>query len=484
MKASIHISTDMVKVLAYTGAGNRVEVKDYLYHPLPEECVLNGVILDGAPVIEALVTLRNAKPDLFKEVSLIIDGSFVYTKRVTIPGKINKLVTDGVIRDEFAEISSDSENLICDHHVLKINEDGSKDILACAVENAHAQAYLAIFHAAGITLTSVHLGILTVLQFVEGNAELRKTPFVLNIVDDVVLLSMIFQNGVNVFQSRIRLYGESRESIVRSTLDGLSGIIQFNRSQNFAELSNCLYLGLSDADMSLIALNASYPDIRFNALNIFRGVKGAERLPPEAHFNYLNTQVPDTTSDLLANIKMLEKAKLRNRPKNYFLLIGAAVGAVLIVTLGVLLILNTMVQRDVRQLKAYMEHPNSVESRQIIDNLKSDTTRYINLHEAVVFQKSETESKPHLSSRLLDLLTRTAGSAVKFNGINFSSDNGTISLSCSSPTEFDAAIFVEALNRETMIETAYYTGYNTTGAGEFVFSIDVIARGWREEADS
>jgi len=479
MKTSIHISTDMVKVLAYTQTGSKTSVKDFLTYPLPDEAVLNGVILDGTPIIEGLKQLKSSKPTLFKEVSLVLDGSFVYTKKITVPGKLKKLTYDEVIRDEFAEISTDKDNLICDYFHLSTNEDGSKEILACGVEYAHAQAYLAIFSSAGIKLTSVHLGVLNVLQYVESNPELKSIPFVLNVVDDVILLSMIFQKGVNVFQSRTRLYGEDRATLVRSTLDGLSGIIQFNKSQNFDDLTNCYYLGFTDADMDLVELNNTYPDIKFSLLEIYKGVKGAEILPPGAHFAYLNTLVPEHRSDLLANIRMLEKAKVRRKPKNRWLPVVLGTAAVLIAVIAVLWFLVSGVERDIRATNQYLT--THADERNQIDAYKADTARINNLYNAVAQRKDETDAKPHITRQLLETIKRVGGSAINVNGLNFNSENRVVGVSASGNTERDAALYVEALLRDNQVESVRHTGYNEGSGGEFNFTIDVKAEGWREE---
>ena len=484
MKASIHISTGLIKVIAYTKVGLRITVKDFLTYPLPEESVLNGVILDGTQIIEGLRLLKSSQPSLFKEASLVIDGSFVYTKKITVPGKLNKLMYDEVIRDEFAEISSDSENLICDHFLLNSNQDGSKEILACAVENAHAQAYLAIFQAAGIKLSSVHLGVLTVLQFVASNSELKSVPFVLNVVDDVVLLSMIFQNGVNVFQSRTRLYGDERATLVQNTLDGLSGILQFNKSEKYTDLTNCFYLGLSDADMSLVAMNVSYPEISFSLLNIYRDAKGAEMLPPNAHFAFLNALVPDSQADLLNNIRMLEKAKARRKPKNRWIPIIAGTAALLALVIAGLWFLVNGVERDVREIKNHLNSPGVIAQRDEASSLSMDTARINNLYNAVADQRDETAARPQVSNRLLSTIVRTGGTAVTINGMNFDSDNRVLSVSASSATEYDASSYVEALKRDSLIEDVSYTGYRTGSDGEFIFSIDVKAEGWSEEEDA
>jgi len=484
MKASVHISTETIKVIIYTKLGHHINIKNYFTYPLPEECVLNGVILDGTPIIEGLRSLKNDHSSLLKEVSLVIDGSFVYAKKITVPGRLNKIMYDEVIRDEFAEVSQDPGNLICDYFHLGNNNDGSKDILACAVENIHAQAYLAVFKEADIKLSSVHLGIITVLQFVENNPELKKAPFVLNIIDDLVMLSMIFQNGVNVFQSRTRLYGDNRSALVQSTLDNLSGIIQFNKSQNFSDLTNCYYLGLSDSDMDLIDYGSSHQEINFNLLNLFKDAKGTEILPPNVHFAFLNTLLPDTQDDLITNAKMLEKAKARKRPKNRWLPVLIGTAALLTIAITVLRFMVSGVENEIRDLKAYLNDPETVSQRTEIESLISETLQLNTLYEAATTLRDETNSRPQLSKKLLDVIVIKGTGTVTVSGMNFSSDDGILSVTGSSMSERDAAAYVEALKTDSLIYDVYYTGYNTGSSGEFIFTIDVIASDWKEEVSS
>jgi len=365
-----------------------------------------------------------------------------------------------------------------------IEDDGSKQILACAVENAHALAYLTMFSAADIKLSTVHIGILSVLQFVESKPDLTSKPFVLNIVDDLVLLSMIFQNGVNVFQSRTRLYGEDRAALVRSTLDGLSGIIQFNKSQNFSDVLICYYLGLNDADMELISLNTSYPGITFKPLFIYQEAKGSGALQPGAHFAYLNTLIPDSQTDLLYDIRMLEKAKHRKRPKKTWIPILTGLVLLLATVITVLFIMVSGIERDIQKLNVFLNDPALVTEKNQIEELADDTARINNLYDAIATQRDKTEVKPQVSNQLLDAIIRTGGNYVTINGMSFSSDSRTISVSASSATERDAAAYVEALTKSAMIDTVVYGGYSPGSAGEYIFSIDIVATGWREGVSS
>jgi len=481
MRSSIHISKYAIKVVAYKKSGSNISVSAYYTYPLPEECTINGVIIDATPINEGLHALKASYPESFKDVSLVLDGSFVYTKRITVPGKLNARMYDRVVRDEFSEVASDVENLICDHFPLTANADGSKQILACGVENAHVQAYLSIFDAAGIKLSSVHLGVQALFRFVKMRPELSTTPFVLNVVDDMIMLSMIFQNGINVFQSRSRLYGDDRQTLVRSTLDGLSGMLQFNKSQNFADLTHCYYLGLSNSEVDFFSFNKDYPEISFSTLDIYRGATGVERLPPDAHLAYLGALIPDSEHDLFHCIKMLEKAKKGERPKNRFIPIAACLALLIAGALVFMGIQMSNVEREVRDINSYLNDPVTVEKREAIDALLTDTYRMNDLYNAVADKKASDAQQPKLSRHLVDTIVGTGAWTVRVTGLDFKAGAAvvTVTATCS---ERESSNFVEMLKKNPGIETVNYRGYGSNAAGDYIFTLDIIATGWGKEA--
>jgi len=463
----------MVEVLTYRKSGPRVIVKGYDTIALPEECVINGVILDGTPIIEGLRSLRRSKPRLFKDVSLVLSGSFVYAKRINVPSKINKWMLFQAIRDEFSDISTDSENLICCHFPLSTNKDGSKQILACAVERSHTDTYLAIMKAAGVELNKIHLAEHAILHYFDDEPEFKAQPFVLNLVDDDILTSMIFQNGISVFQSRTRLYGEDRETMVRGTLDGLSGIIQFNKSQNFEEFYHCLFLGLSDADLDLVRMNTAYPEIHFSNLELFEGVKGAKILPPNAHIAYLNALIPDGETDVLHGIVLSERLKKRNKPKKVWIPVLAGVVAVLACVIAVLWYLVAGVNYEVRTLTDYMNSPQVVSEREELNRLNYEINRATTAYDEAVIRIEEKEALPLLTRQLIDTIVLLGGDVITISSFSFTDTQGTVRISASAATEFSASNYVDRLRSQRIIEYIEYLGYSYDSAGSFNFSIEV-----------
>ncbi|MDR2590107.1 MAG: pilus assembly protein PilM [Oscillospiraceae bacterium] len=483
MKSSIQISRHAIKVVSYTGGGTRIAVKAFNTYPLPDECVMNGVIIDAAPVIDGLNSLKSQVPAAFRDASLVLDGSFVYTKKVTVPGKLTAMMYDNVIRDEFSEVAQDVENLICSYYPLADNPDGSKQILACGVENIHAQNYLAMFAAAGITLTSIHLGVETLLRFVSTKSELKNTPFVLNVIDDVILFSMIFQDGVSVFQSRTRLYGEDRVTIVNSTLNSLAGINQFNKSQNFADITYSLYIGLDSSDMGLIASNNTYPDIRFGALDIYGDSTGTEMLPADAHYAFLNALMPENAPDLFSSIKMLARVKKGVKKINPMIPIGLITAAVIGITLGTLFLITSLINSDNRELLSYLEDPVVFDQRTEIDVMIINTNRINTLADAVEAKTNTLNTLPHIQRRLIDTITSIGGDTVAVTSISFNSEGGVVRVSANTTEDFYASTFVDNLRANDLILEVYYTAYSTTAAGLQAFSIEIVQTGWRGEVD-
>ena len=478
MKASIHISKNAIKVLAYSKSGSNVSVKSYFTHPLPDECVINGVIIDPSPVIDGLNTLKNRYPGSFGDVSLVLEGSFVYTKRITVPGKLSARMYSKIVRDEFSEISTDPENLICTYFPLADNPDTSKQIMACGVEYAHAQTYISIFQAAGVRLTSIHLGVQSLLRFVSTRPEISGVPFVLNVIDDVIMLSMIYHDGVNMFQSRSRLYGDTREMLVRSIADSLSGIIQFNKSQNFPELSHSLYVGLSDSDVGMIIQANQYPGVNFGILDIYRDSNGAEQLPSDAHFVFLNATMPDSEPDLFYNIRMLEKEKKQAKPKNVFIPLIACAASVVIIALTILLVMKFFVDRDIKEVKDWLNNPTNVATANYIAGLEADTAHINALTAAVEVVKDEVEARPAISSPLIKTVMQIGGDEIYVSGLTFNTRNAKLGVSALSIDNFSAASYVVALMDDPLIHNVIYTGRGSTTQG-FSFSIDIEKTGWK-----
>jgi hypothetical protein len=226
--------------------------------------------------------MKKDNPELFKTgISLVVDGSTILTRRLATPKLSGKRYLQ-LGRDDFTDSVEDANDLVCGYRKIDATDNA---ILACAVGKTLVDSYLSTFGEAGIKLDSIHIGVELILSYVKSRQELQKSTVVLNIIDGFTMLSMLFDNGNNVFMSRSRLYGEEKEQIYQHVLENLNGLIQFARSQNIGDITSSFYLGVGEGDLRLLEAFNPHPEIRLGTLSV---IEDQGDIPPSAHFACLN----------------------------------------------------------------------------------------------------------------------------------------------------------------------------------------------------
>lgn len=469
MKSSIYISSEQIEVIGYSRIGRRVSIKTYVTRPLLEGTMINGKITDHAQLVECLTELRAERPKLFKNPTLTVDGNFILSKRITVP-KLSKRQYRQLIRTEFADSAEEHEALICDYHLL----GGSTAILAYASEKTQVESYISAFKTAGIKLKAIRIGMQAILNYISARPEFQKTTFVLNVIDGVTMLSMIFDSGVNVFISRTRLYGEERELLLQNILENLSGLIQFNKSENFNDIMYSYYLGLTDDDLRFMNTISPYPDIKLDTLEIFAGAGGAKKLSADAHFVYLNTLLGDDSIDFIRSYKMLAKLEKRQRrTRRPWIPALACVVALLAVPVAYLSVQISELDDSIRVLNDFMTSEDVAERSAELDRIIEETAYYADVANQLSSKEEAENSTASVSNRVLDLITQTSGDRVTVTQFDFNESTETMHVTGRSATETDSAAYVEALKKSKLIRDIYYTGYSY-GGGQYDFSIDVV----------
>jgi hypothetical protein len=471
MKSSIHISSEKIEVLGYKKIGKKVKAGDHISAELPEGAVMNGRIIDDSLLIECVKDMRSKKPHLFTNATLIVDGNSILQKRISAAPKLGKRQYYQLAREAFADTTIPPENLVCDYHPLDPSrKDMKSGILAYAVDKTQAEAYESAFNAAGVKLKAIKLGSQAIIDYVASRPELHGSAFVLNVVDGVTLLSMLFQNGVNVFTSRTRLYSDDYERFIQAIVGNISGLIQFNRSEKFAEITQSYYLGLEDQVVRDISAVIPYPEISVDSF-ILHGWAG--NMPPDAYFAFLGARLEDGI-DLISSLDKLAAFKKSQRKKNYWI---PAIAAITLATAAPVVYLHfqiSAVDVDIDALNRYI-YSEFVQTKSAeIDALIADTA----WHNNIVGQeqaKAETEAAlPHACEQTLNLITMTRSDRVTVTSLVFHESTGIIQVTAVSASESDSALYTGTLKENALVSTVRYTGYSYGSNGEYNFNIDVI----------
>ncbi|MCL2350069.1 MAG: hypothetical protein FWC67_01185 [Defluviitaleaceae bacterium] len=463
MKTSIYISAEEIQAIAYSGD----KIQHFATHNIPEGTMFNGTIMDSALLSECLVAMKKNNPQLFqKETTLVVDGSSVLTRRIVSP-KLNKKQYLQLVRDEFVDSIGDIEDLVTGYRKLEVAENA---ILGCAVNKVMVDRYLATFEEAGIKLSSIHIGVELLLSFVKSKPEIHEQNFVLNVVDGMTMLSMVFVKGDNIFMQRTRLYGEDKEQIYASILGSLSGLIQFVQSQQHDPLTHSYYLGVSSAGVALLQERNTYEGIR---MGTFALSKDTANMPPWAHFACLNVQYGGKGIDFLRARKDLDAFIKSKKPKKYW------IPAVIVYVLAAAGVSGYLwwelrgVTQEIEEVNAFLENPDTVERLDNITTMMDDTALYNRRINQVDERLAWVASMPPAASGMMDFILVNHGIEVTVLNFDFSEIPGAVRVNAITPDERIATDFVNALYDSGIAESVHYQGFGTGGDGVFTFSLDI-----------
>ncbi|MCL1807172.1 MAG: hypothetical protein FWG31_05665 [Oscillospiraceae bacterium] len=465
MKSSVYISTEKIEVVGYEGK----KVKRFVEYPLAEGTMINGMITDAAFLTECLTAMRQENPQLFNAPSLIVDGSAILSRRLVTP-RLSKKRYQQLVRDDFADTTDNPDNLVCGYH--KFGTEGNSDIIfACAVDRTRVDAYVSAFSSAGIKLSSIRVGAEALLNYVNAKPELNKASFVLNVIDGPTMLSMIFDNGSNVFMSRSRLYGDTKEQLFQNVLDNMNGLIQFNRSQKFAEITQCYYLGVNEADLRLIEAINPYADIAMKLLDVYSDAGG--NLPPEAHFVYLNTLMRPDSINLMSGRRELDKHVKHKKPKKLAVPLLIAYVLILALPIGYFWWMNRDLDKEIETINAFINDEATIEKRNALDALTAETRHY----SGIVSQYNEIvdwqNRRNAVTSEMLEFIIMQFSEMVTVTSFDYNELTHTVRLQAKSGTYTDMTYYLDGLARNTgMIEYANNSGYNSDTEG-VVFSVEI-----------
>ncbi|MDR0292963.1 MAG: hypothetical protein LBH95_02280 [Oscillospiraceae bacterium] len=469
MKSSIYVSAEQIQVIGYVGGS----VKQYLTHPLPEGTMINGMITDAAFLTECLEGMRKEHPGLFADPSLIVDGSSILSRRLVTP-KLGGKRRQQLVRDDFADATDNPNNLVCGSFKMG-DEGGSEVILACAADSAQVDSYTEAFKAAGIRLRSIHVGAQAILSFVAPRQELRQKSFILNLLDGFTMVSLIFQNGNNVFMSRSRLYGDTKEALFQNALDNLSGLIQFNRSQKFEELTHCYYLGVNEADLRLMEAINPYGDLQMGIIDIQKATDNA--IPYDAPFAYMDMLIGNDGIDLIAARKELNRHIRQQKHRKLWIPLLALYVVALAAPCLYFWGMARSAGKDIDRVNGFLNDPAILLRQAELEALTQELNIYSRIKQQLDAKLEWEGSLAEASSAMLDQIIFLHGQAVSVTRVDFSEKAGTVRVSakCADPdTPHD---YVEALYRSGLAAYIDYPGYTNEGEDKYGFSIVITLAG-------
>lgn len=472
MKSSIYISSEKIELIAYEGSAKRLSIQEYFTVPLPEGTMINGKITEPTQLEDCLRSIKEKNPQLLQTPSLVVDGNFLLSKKLNVP-VLKRPQYIHLIEEEFADAVDNPQDLICDYHPLNTTSADQNTILACATEKETIESYIAVFQAAGIKLASIRLGLQALLHCVEQNTAQSSKTYVLNVIDGVSMLSLVFDKGVNVFMSRTRLYYEGTEALARVLAENLSGLMQFNRSQQLDDIETSYYMGLSRDDIAFLKESNPHYGVEIATFDATETIAGTEKLAEETHFPFLSLLLPEKSIDFLLNYQNVDKVRRAAKPIDKRIWMAGGLLAVIAAPILFFTINNALMDHQSQSIHNYINDPTVLAKSKELDAISSKTAYIEKVRQQIALWELQMSALSPITGELLDYITQTKSDTVRINLIDFDEETGKITVNGSCANETVSASYVESLKQFDVILDITYTGYSMDDAQEMPYSFSI-----------
>lgn len=231
MITSVFFSNENVQIVTGKCSGKKITVCDYLVAPLPDNCIINGVITNDFALKKLISALWGKRSVKTSAASLVIDSSSILTKTLTLPS-VKNATMQKIIRGEFAEVEN-YETLLYDYFVLNPkNEGGGATVLSCAADRTFLQAYIEMFESQKIKVDSIDIAINCEIKLMNRISLMHDKTAIVAVLDKNTLVLSLFVNGTYRFISRSRLFEDrGTPGALDEISRAISSLIQFNSSE-------------------------------------------------------------------------------------------------------------------------------------------------------------------------------------------------------------------------------------------------------------
>lgn len=240
MENVIYIGQDCIRVIRGEYKKDEFKVNYFEAFPLPEECMLNGMIADENALIKVMDKLQAAD---IKSARLVINSNTMIVKNVKVP-KLTKAQLLDYTREEIfsAQEEGEEKEYVYDYGVISDNEGTGGEILCCGIEKGMLTSYIEVFKSVGIKLLSIDISIYSLCKLMRSIKQLENKTYILSIIDGNHIVTSLFVKNKYTFTNRARLFADRETKEFKNEVTkNISQIVQFAKAQLHEEVFENLY---------------------------------------------------------------------------------------------------------------------------------------------------------------------------------------------------------------------------------------------------
>ena len=220
----LDIGSSAVKAIELKPSGKAYKVTAFGSEPVPPDSIVDGAIIDGAAVVEAIRRLFDSRNIKTKEVAASLSGNAVIVKKIALPAMTEAELAESIYWEAEQYIPFDIQDVNLDYQILDAGSaaagKSTMDVLLVAAKKEKIADYTGVIGQAGRAAVVVDVDAFALQNAYEVNYGFQPGAVVmlLNVGASATNIN-ILQGDQSVFTRDIAIGGNAYTEAVQKELN-------------------------------------------------------------------------------------------------------------------------------------------------------------------------------------------------------------------------------------------------------------------------
>jgi type IV pilus assembly protein PilM len=220
----LDIGSSAVKAVELRPVGKGFKVAAIAVEPVPSASIVDGAIMDGGAVADAIRRIFDRRVFRTKDVAASLSGNAVIVKKISLPVMTERELADSIQWEAEQYIPFDIQDVNLDYQILDagtgVDSKGSMDVLLVAAKKDKIADYTGVISQAGCVPVIVDVDAFALQNACEANYGLTKGSVVVLINAGASAVNINILDGEqSVFTRDISLGGNAFTEAVQRELN-------------------------------------------------------------------------------------------------------------------------------------------------------------------------------------------------------------------------------------------------------------------------
>jgi len=220
----LDIGSSAVKAVELKASGKGYKVIAFGTEPIPPDSIVDGAIIDGTGVAEAIKRLFENKAFKSKDVAASLSGNAVIVKKITLPVMTEAELAESIYWEAEQYIPYDIQDVNLDYQILDAgtgaDSKGTMDVLLVAAKKEKIADYTGVISQAGRTPVVVDVDAFALQNAYEMNYGLDSAAIVVLLNAGASAINInILSGGQSLFTRDISVGGNSYTEALQKELN-------------------------------------------------------------------------------------------------------------------------------------------------------------------------------------------------------------------------------------------------------------------------